>query len=172
MTQTGHRLNKAYDICFAIQSSERADMFGKIIAALGGSRSEPEEITQVINMYDAMLAHAAWKTRLNEYLEGRSKESLEPGNIRVDHLCLLGKWIHSEGKANFGDQPAFIKLVEEHAKFHHHAAIVVEAHHIGDTRLAQEILSGLFEEQSRRTVTCLTRLNAFVEERSKKSASY
>jgi hypothetical protein len=147
-------------------------MFGKIIAAFGGSRSEPEEITQVINMYDAMLAHAAWKTRLNEYLEGRSKESLEPGNIRVDHLCLLGKWIHSEGKANFGDQPAFIKLVEEHAKFHHHAAIVVEAHHVGDTSLAQEILNGLFEEQSRRTVTCLTRLNAVVEGHNKQSAAY
>jgi hypothetical protein len=85
---------------------------------------------------------------------------------------MLGKWIHSEGKARFGEQPAFIKLVEEHAKFHHHAAIVVEAHQIGDTRLAQEILNGIFEEQSRRTVTCLTRLNALVEERNQKSASY
>jgi len=146
-------------------------MFGKIIAAFGRSKSEPEEITQVINMYDAMLAHAAWKKRLNEYLEGRSKESLEPSNIGVDHACMLGKWIHSDGRAQFGDEPAFIKLVEEHAKFHQHAAKVVEAHQFGDTSRAQEILTGSFEEQSRRTVTCLTRLNAIVEEHNKQSAA-
>jgi hypothetical protein len=146
-------------------------MFGKLIAAFGGSKSEPEEITQVINMYDAMLAHAAWKKRLNDYLEGRSKESLEPSNIRVDHACMLGKWIHSDGKAQFGDDPVFVKLVEEHAKFHQHAANVVEAHQFGDTSRAQEILTGSFEEQSRRTVTCLTRLNAIVEEHNKQSAA-
>ena len=146
-------------------------MFGKIIAAFGGSKSEPEEITQVINMYDAMLAHAAWKKRLNEYLEGRSKESLEPRNIGVDHACMLGKWIYSDGRAQFGDQPAYTKLVEEHARFHQHAAQVVEAHQVGDTQLAREILTGIFEEQSRRTVTCLTRLNALVEGHNKQSAA-
>jgi hypothetical protein len=146
-------------------------MFGKIISAFGGSKPEPEEITKVINMYDAMLAHSAWKKRLNEYLEGRSKESLEPSNIRVDHACMLGKWIHSDGKAQFGDDPVFVKLVEEHAKFHQHAAKVVEAHQFGDTSRAQEILKGSFEEQSRRTMTCLTRLNAIVEEHNKQSAA-
>ena len=149
-------------------------MFGKIAAAFGLSKSQhqSEEITQVINMYDAMLAHAAWKKRLNDYLGGHSKESLEPSNIRVDHACLLGKWIHSDGRDQFGDQPAFIKLVEEHAKFHRHAATVVEAHHAGDTHLAQEILKGSFEDQSRKTVTCLTRLNAVVEEHNKQSAAH
>jgi hypothetical protein len=143
-------------------------MFGKLIAAFGFSQSQPEEITQVINMYDAMLAHAAWKRRLNEYLEGRSKESLEPGNIGVDHACMLGKWIHSDGKTQFGDQPAFIKLVEEHAKFHQHAARVVEAHQVGNTNLAQIILKGSFEDQSRKTVTCLTKLNTIVEARNQR----
>jgi hypothetical protein len=140
-------------------------MFEKFIAALGLKQNETAEISEVINMYDAMLAHAAWKKRLFEYLEGRSGEDLQPGNIRVDHLCLLGKWIHKEGKAEFGDDPTFIRLVEEHAKFHQHASKVVEAHIAGDTNLALEILKGSFEEQSRRTVICLTRLNAVVEER-------
>lgn len=146
-------------------------MFGKLLAAFGGSKSEPEEITQVINMYDAMLAHAAWKRRLNDYLEGRSKENLEPNKIGVDHACMLGKWIHSDGQVKFGDQPAFVKLVEEHAKFHQNAAKVVEAHQTGNTSLAQEILAGSFEEQSRRTVTCLTRLNAVVEAKKQNSAA-
>ncbi len=144
-------------------------MFEKFIAALGLTQNQTGEVTEVINMYDAMQAHAAWKKRLFEYLEGRSKENLQPDNIRVDNMCMLGKWIHKEGKAEFGNDPTFIKLVEEHAKFHQHASKVVEAHQVGDTERALEILRGSFEEQSRRTVTCLTRLNALVEERKQQS---
>lgn len=144
-------------------------MFEKFISALGLKRNQTEEITEVINMYDAMLAHAAWKKRLFEYLEGTSKEDLQPGNIGVDHKCLLGKWIHLEGKAEFGDDPTFLKLVDEHAKFHQQAAKVVEAQMVGDTERALDILKGSFEEQSRRTVNCLTRLNALLEARKQQT---
>lgn len=137
-------------------------MFEKFIAALG-MKQQQAEITQVINLYDAVLAHTAWKRRLFEFLEGQSKENLQPDKIRVDYLCVLGKWIHSDGKAHFGDQPEFIKLMEEHAKFHVHAASVVEAHLAGKTDQAMEILTGSFDEQSRKTVKCLTKLNAVVE---------
>jgi hypothetical protein len=136
-------------------------MFEKFISALG--LKQQTEITQVINLYDAVLAHSAWKRRLFLYLEGQSKEDLQPGKICVDYLCLLGKWIHSDGKAHFGSQPEFVKLVEEHAKFHVHAASVVEAHQAGKTDRAMEILNGSFDEQSRKTVRCLTKLNAIVE---------
>lgn len=137
-------------------------MFEKFVAALG-LKPQQAEITQVINLYDAVLAHTAWKRRLFEFLEGQSAEDLQPRKIGTDSLCVLGKWIHSDGKLHFGDEPEFIKLVEEHAKFHAHAASVVEAHLVGDTSRAKEILTGSFEEQSRKTVKCLTRLNALVE---------
>jgi hypothetical protein len=138
-------------------------MLKKFAAVFGIKQHQEEEITEVINIYDAMLAHTAWKKRLLEYLEGRSKEELKPGNIAVDYLCVLGKWIHSDGKIHFGDQPEFIKLVEEHAKFHQHAAKIVEAHQVGDTSLAKEILKGSFDDQSMKTVNCLTKLNTIVE---------
>jgi hypothetical protein len=138
-------------------------MFEKFIAALGKMQKEHEEISQVINLYDAVLAHLAWKRRLFEYLEGRSKEDLQPSKICVDNLCVLGKWIHSDGKVRFGEESVFLKLVEEHAKFHVHAAKVVEAHQVGDTNLALELLAGSFDAQSRKTVNCLTKLNAIVE---------
>ncbi|MFH0933767.1 MAG: CZB domain-containing protein [Pseudomonadota bacterium] len=137
-------------------------MFEKFIAALGLKQQQPE-ITQVINLYDAVLAHSAWKKRLFLFLEGQSKEDLQPAKIAVDYLCVLGKWIHSDGKAHFGHEPDFIKLVEEHAKFHVHAASVVEAHLAGNTNRAMDILTGSFDEQSRKTVRCLTKLNAVVE---------
>jgi hypothetical protein len=144
-------------------------MFEKFTAALGMKPHQQEEITQVINLYDAVLAHKAWKKRLFEYLEGRSKEDLQPGKICVDYLCVLGKWIHSDGKTVFGEESTFIKLVEEHAKFHVHAAKVVEAHQVGDSNRAREILTGIFEEQSKKTMVCLTRLNAIVEARNQES---
>jgi hypothetical protein len=144
-------------------------MFGKFIAALGLKQTQQEEITQVINLYDAVMAHKAWKKRLFEYLEGRSKEDLQPAKICVDYLCVLGKWIHSDGKAHFGHEPDFIKLVEEHAKFHVHAAKVVEAHQVGNSNLAMALLTGSFDEQSKKTVNCLTRLNTLVEAQKQKA---
>jgi hypothetical protein len=75
-----------------------SEMFEKFIAALG-LKPQQAEITQVVNLYDAVMAHNAWKKRLFEYLEGRSREDLQPTKICVDYLCVLGKWIHSDGKA-------------------------------------------------------------------------
>ncbi len=138
-------------------------MFKKIISAFGLDHHPQQEVMQVINVYDAVLAHRAWKTRLIDYLEGRSKENLQPAKICVDNLCVLGKWIHSEGKVKFGEQPVFTTLVGEHAKFHVQAAKVVEAHQAGDAALAQNILTGSFDEQSRKTVMCLAKLHALVE---------
>lgn len=140
-------------------------MFEKFFAALGTKQVEEKEITEVINVYDAVLAHSAWKRRLLEYLEGRSKENLVPEKVGVDYLCVLGKWIHGPGKAEFGNDPTFITLVEEHAKFHVQAAKVIEAQQAGNTQQAMEILGGNFYEQSRKTVNCLTKLNQLFEER-------
>jgi len=134
-----------------------------LIAALGLKQHQQTEISQVINIYDAVIAHKAWKKRLFEYLEGNSKEDLQASKICVDNLCALGKWIHGDGKMRFGEQPVFIKLMEEHAKFHVHAAKVVEAFQLGNEELALGILTGVFEDQSRKTVTCLTKLNVLVE---------
>lgn len=144
-------------------------MFKKIASAFGLSRSEDTDVTEVINLYDAVLAHQAWKKRLIEYMEGRSKEDLQPSKICKDNLCVLGKWIHANGQVQFGKEQVFVKLVDEHAKFHVQAAKVVEAHQEGKEALAREILTGDFEEQSRKTVTCLAKLNTIVEAHNQNS---
>ena len=138
-------------------------VFEKLFAAFRLSHSQREEIRREINLFDAIQAHTAWKKRLMDYLEGNSTEDLQPYNIGVDNRCELGKWIHSSGKARFGEQPLFQQLVEEHAKFHYHASKVVEAHQAGNTALANKILTDSFAEQSRNTVNCLAKLNAVVE---------
>ena len=108
-----------------------------------------------------------WRTRLGKSDCSNSlkvaPKRIATQQICVDNLCLLGKWLHSDGKTKFGAQPVFIKLLDEHAKFHACAAKVVEAYQVGDENLALDILTGTFEEQSRKTISCLTKLNAVVE---------
>ena len=45
---------------------EWMEFVNKFIAALGIKQDQQKEITQVINIYDAVLAHKAWKKRLFE----------------------------------------------------------------------------------------------------------
>jgi hypothetical protein len=144
-------------------SVEGASMFGKIIESFGQAQNQQATSVRIINIYDAMLTHRSWKKRLHDYLDGISRENLDPGQVSIDHHCELGEWLHSDCKAHFGEQPVFIKLLEEHAKFHAHAAQVVEAHRGGNKDLALEILNGRFDEQVTRFVNCLTRFNAVVE---------
>lgn len=138
-------------------------MFEKIIDSFGRAQKQHDLSPLPINLFDALMAHKSWKKRLHDYLDGVSRENLEPSRISMDHDCGLGKWLHSEGKAHFGEQPVFIKLVDEHAKFHACAAQVVQAYRVGSINLALEILNGRFEEQDARFVNCLTRFNAVVE---------
>ncbi len=138
-------------------------MFGKLIGSLGLAQEQAEGSILIINFYDEMLEHKSWKKRLLEYVDGRSKEKLEPGKVSIDSTCELGRWLHSDGKIHFGEQPVFIKLVDEHAKFHANLAKVVEAHQGGNKALALEILNGGFEEQTTRVVNCLTKFNAMIE---------
>lgn len=138
-------------------------MLKKMLSVFGLTPAQREEIRHEINLFEAMQAHANWKKRLLDYLDGNSTEDLQPHNICVDNRCPLGIWIHGQGKAHFADYPLFQQLVEEHAKFHYHASKVVEAHQAGDDALAHKILNESFIEQSRKTVNCLAKLNAEIE---------
>lgn len=138
-------------------------MLIKMLAVLGLTQAQRQEIRQEIDLFDAMQAHANWKKRLLDYLDGKSTEDLQPHNICVDNRCALGIWIHGKGKARFGEYPLFRQLIDEHAKFHYHASKVVEEHQAGNMEQAKKILAENFTEQSRKTVNCLAKLNAEIE---------
>lgn len=116
-----------------------------------------------IDFFEAVQAHLAWKMHLTDYLQGRSKEDLQPHNICVDSRCVLGKWIHGSGKYRLGELVIFQKLMEEHAKIHFHASKVVEARQAGNTSLAEKILLEDFAHQSRKTANCISKLHMQVE---------
>lgn len=120
-------------------------------------------VRKEINLYQAIEAHLSWKRRLDDYLQGRSAETLRVHEVCLDNRCELGTWIHGSGKQRFGEIELFRQLLEEHAKFHWQASKVVEAHQSGDTARASAILSTEFSRQSRKTVDCLTKLHIEIE---------
>jgi methyl-accepting chemotaxis protein len=138
-------------------------MLKKMLSVFGLTQVQREEIRHEIDLFEAITAHANWKKRLIDYIEGNSSEDLQPHNICVDNRCVLGTWIHGNGKARFGDYLLFQQLVEEHAKFHFYASKVVEAHQAGDDALAHKLLNENFIGQSRKTVNCLAKLNAEID---------
>lgn len=76
-----------------------------------------------MNVDDAILAHARWKTRLAAYLK-TPDGSINVTELGADNRCELGKWIYSEAAHRL---PAgeLMALKTAHAKFHRIAAKVV-----------------------------------------------
>lgn len=122
-----------------------------------------EEIWREVDFYEAVETHLAWKIRLTDYLQGRGKGELQAQHIGVDDQCVLGQWIHGAGKARFGEAALFQELREEHAKFHAHAAQVVETYQSGNRQRAQQILLEDFAHQSKKTMKCLTQMHMQIE---------
>ena len=58
----------------------------------------PEETAIVggIDFRNAIQIHAKWKSRLKNYIEGKSDEDLQVAVITRDDRCVLGKWLHND----------------------------------------------------------------------------
>lgn len=72
----------------------------------------------------AISAHTEWKARLLKYIENPDN-SLKADLIANDKLCQLGQWIESQSKI-YERLPEYQRLVCDHAKFHKHAAQIVD----------------------------------------------
>ena len=58
--------------------------------------------------------------------------SLRPADVSLDHKCVLGQWIYSEGAA-YSSLPEFTKLKYEHSRFHAVAAELVNRANAGES---------------------------------------
>jgi hypothetical protein len=79
---------------------------------------------------EAVTLHSKWKRKLRAALTKRDG-SLRPADVSVDHRCVLGKWIYSDG-ASHSALPEYTKLKYEHARFHLVAAELVRKANSGD----------------------------------------
>ena len=91
---------------------------------------EGERTLGGLDMKAALDAHAAWKQRMRDVIEGKA-ELPDVSKVARDDLCLLGQWLHGEGKRAFGSHPAYQKLVQTHAEFHLCVGETLSAHASG-----------------------------------------
>jgi methyl-accepting chemotaxis protein len=55
--------------------------------------------------------------------------------IRKDNYCELGKWLHGEGKAQYGGLPSYKACLKKHAEFH------IEAERVANTINAKRYIN-------------------------------
>jgi hypothetical protein len=126
---------------------------------LGVSADKKQKILNEFDVMDAINAHVHWKMRLEKYINGTSKEKLDPKVISLDNQCKLGKWIHGSAMAHFHTEESLTQLREEHARFHQLAGQIVENVQADNKTAAQDLLEGDYKYTSHKVVFALTELS-------------
>ncbi|NML29181.1 methyl-accepting chemotaxis protein, partial [Zoogloea dura] len=107
--------------------------------------------------FDGVIqAHMGWKFKLRNYLAGQG-ESLDPAVVSRDDKCVLGCWIHGDGK-RYASEPGFEKLRDKHADFHRCAGAVIQAKLSGDAVGAEHLLLNDFAVLSDETIQEIRKL--------------
>jgi hypothetical protein len=94
-----------------------------------------------LNFKTALEAHIKWKHRLKDVINGSSTETLDPEVIGRNDMCVLGKWINSEGARKFAEQPGFVAVVGAHTHFHKCAANTLRLAQAGELEKAEADLN-------------------------------
>jgi hypothetical protein len=116
-------------------------------------------INAEINITECIDAHMKWKGRLQNYLDGTSKEQLDPMIICRDDQCVLGKWIHGPALKHFHDDDDFHKLRSDHANFHFVAGTIVKKVQDNDRAGSDALLKNEYARASRDVIQDLVELN-------------
>ena len=62
------------------------------------------------------LQHVAWRTKLNDFLEGKNNMSEEEATSHK--ACDVGKWLYSVGMKKYGEMPEMQELEKIHVELH------------------------------------------------------
>jgi methyl-accepting chemotaxis protein len=65
---------------------------------------------------DLRLKHIAWRTRLNDFLEG--KKNMTEKEATSHKACDVGKWLYSVGLKKYGAMPELQELEKVHVELH------------------------------------------------------
>lgn len=111
-----------------------------------------------LNLKQVMDAHNAWKSKLQQVLDGVSSEQLDIATVSADCNCFLGKWIYGEGKTLYGRMREYEDVRKAHADFHLQAGEVLTQHLLGNHEESERILNTKFRSASNRNQLQLVRL--------------
>lgn len=119
--------------------------------------------TEDVDFVKWVNAHRNWRQRLIAYIDGSSQEALDEKLVCQDHLCDLGKWIHSNGNRYYGDLDVFKDLRRKHAVFHLNAGDVVHTFKAEGKDAARKLLRAEFDHTSIQVVAGLQALERKVK---------
>lgn len=106
----------------------------------------------------ALQAHAAWRDKFKDILNGRASFNLE--TISAADQCFLGKWLANEGHRMIPSE-LHDDICILHNEFHHHAADIIQK--IKDKKYAEAkvaiSLDGIFNQTSLRLREKLAKLS-------------
>lgn len=111
-----------------------------------------------IDIDAAIASHEGWRLQLQDMVNGRSQEVMQPERICHDDRCDLGRWLHGTGRVRLGHYPAFDMLVARHKYFHLQAAEVVSRFQAGEQQRAVQLLNGSCRLASNQTLLLLKEL--------------
>jgi hypothetical protein len=80
---------------------------------------------------EAVTLHSQWKRKLRVCLSTHDG-SMRVADVSLDHKCVLGKWIYSDG-ASHSALPEYTKLKYEHARLHTAAAELLRRANAGES---------------------------------------
>ena len=95
-------------------------------------------IAPSIDIDSAIEAHRQGKVKLRGAIERH--ERLDAETISCDDRCQLGKWLHGAGGKQYGSQPNFVALLEDHRQFHEAAGEVARRINAGQMEDATRML--------------------------------
>jgi hypothetical protein len=122
-------------------------------------KQQKGKVHEEINLMDAINGHVKCKVHLQNYLEGTSKEQLDPMVICLDDRCVLGKWIHGPAFKHFHEHPSFYQLRAFHAQMHVIAGNVIKHVLANERTAAMALMEEKYKEASRKVVKALAELN-------------
>lgn len=123
----------------------------------------PDTVLAALDIDAAINAHERWKSRLMDYLEGRTSYGVDPALVRRDTHSALGRWLHGVGAEVLGDQATYPLLLARHKYFHEQAANLVELAQQGEWDRAVQVLNGGYRYGSSQVVLLLKELKRGLE---------
>ncbi len=93
-----------------------------------------------MNFDEAIKSHSDWKMKLQRYLSNPDG-SINAAQLSQDNLCVLGKWIHGDGK-KYSHLDEYQQLLSAHKNFHKSASDIVIRRDRGEDVKADIALSG------------------------------
>jgi Methyl-accepting chemotaxis protein (MCP) signalling domain/Chemoreceptor zinc-binding domain len=89
----------------------------------------------------AVVAHAAWKQRLRQAIDrGTAPDGVDVATAARDDACAFGRWLHS-GQATSLDPERTRQVQQLHARFHSHAAEILQAATTGQPERARSLMT-------------------------------